>query len=104
MPTATIVGILSGISTGLLAIGGSAMVLSLGAAGLCTIFSWLDQHIGGFVKRVFTSVLMGGAMMAGSGGFGLWMVGQFGLSAGTPAAAGGIIHLAALSSLLSLIG
>jgi hypothetical protein len=104
MPTATIIGILSGISTGLLAIGGSAMVLSLGTAGLCTMFSWLDQHIGGFVKRVFTSVLMGGAMMAGSGGFGLWMVGQFGLSAGAPAAApAGVIHLAA-ASLLSFIG
>ena len=48
MPTATIVGILSGISAGLLVIGGSAIVLTLGLAGLCTMFSWLDMHIGGF--------------------------------------------------------
>ena len=93
MPTATIISILQGISTGLLAIGGSAIVLTLGVAGLCTMFAWMDQHIGGFVKRVFTSVLLGGSIMGGSGAMGLWMASQFGLAAGAPAAAGGFILL-----------
>jgi hypothetical protein len=79
MPTATIVGILSGISTGLLAIGGASVVLTLGVAGLCTMFSWLDMHIGSFVKKVFTAVILGGSMMGGAGAFGVWMAGQFGM-------------------------
>jgi hypothetical protein len=81
MPTGTIVSILSGISTGLLAIGGSCIVLTLAVGGLCTMFSWMDQHIGGFVKRVFTSVLLGGAIMGGAGALGTWMAGQFGMAA-----------------------
>ncbi len=93
MPTATIISILQGISTGLLAIGGSAIVLTLGIAGLCTMFAWMDQHIGGFVKRVFTSVLLGGSIMGGSGALGLWMSSQFGMAGAAPAAAGGIILL-----------
>lgn len=79
MPTATIVAILNGISTGLLAIGGAAVVLTLAIAGLCTMFAWMDQHIGGFVKRVFTSVLLGGSIMGGAGALGVWMSQQFGL-------------------------
>ena len=79
MPTATIISILQGISTGLLAIGGSAIVLTLGVAGLCTMFAWMDQHIGGFVKRVFTSVLLGGSIMGGAGALGVWMASQFGM-------------------------
>ncbi len=90
MPTATIISILSGISTGLLAIGGSAVVLTLAIAGLCVMFSWMDQHIGGFVKRVFTSVLLGGSIMGGSGALGLWMASQFGMAAAGP---GGFILL-----------
>src|SRR5438105_9401293 len=31
-------------------LGGVSIVLSLGLAGLCTVFAWLDQHIGGFVQ------------------------------------------------------
>jgi hypothetical protein len=85
MPTGAIVSIMSGISTGLLAIGGSCVVLTLAIGGLCTMFTWMDQHIGGFVKRVFTSVLLGGSIMAGSGALGVWMAGQFGLSAAAPA-------------------
>jgi len=85
MPTATIVGIMSGISTGLLTIGGSCIVLTLGIAGLCTMFAWMDQHIGGFVKRVFTSVLLGGAIMGGAGALGVWMASQFGMAGSAPA-------------------
>ena len=79
MPTGTIVGILSGISTGLLAIGGASVVLTLGVAGLCTMFGWLDMHIGSFVKKVFVSVILGGSMMGGAGAFGVWMASQFGM-------------------------
>jgi hypothetical protein len=79
MPTATIVAVMGGVSTGLLAIGGAAVVLTLGVAGLCTMFSWMDLHIGGFVKKVFTSVILGGSMMGGAGAFGIWMAQQFGL-------------------------
>jgi len=79
MPTDTIVSIMNGVSTGLLVIGGAAVVLTLGVAGLCTMFSWMDLHVGGFVKKVFTSVLLGGSMMGGSGAFGLWLASQFGL-------------------------
>jgi hypothetical protein len=79
MPTATIVGIISGISSGLLTIGASCIVLTLGIAGLCTMFAWMDQHIGGFIKRVFTSVLLGGAIMGGAGALGVWMASQFGM-------------------------
>src|ERR671929_1406265 len=94
MPTTAIVSILDGISTGLLVIGGSAVVVTLGLAGLCTMFAWLDMHIGGFVKRVFSSVMLGGSMMAGSGGFGHWLASQFGLSSGgAPSAAGVILGL-----------
>ena len=87
MPTTIIVSVLQGISTGLLAIGASAVVVTLGLAGLCTMFAWLDMHIGGFVKKVFSSVMLGGSMMAGSGGFGHWLASQFGLSSGGAAAA-----------------
>ncbi len=79
MPTDIIVNILQGISTGLLVIGGSAVVLTLGLAGLCTMFAWMDMHIGGFIKKVFSSVMLGGSMMGGSGAFGLWLASQFGL-------------------------
>jgi hypothetical protein len=79
MPTATIVAVMNGVSTGLLVIGGAAMVLTLGIAGLCTMFSWVDLHIGGFIKKVFTSVLLGAAMMGGAGAFGVWMAQQFGM-------------------------
>jgi hypothetical protein len=79
MPTATIVAVLNGVSTGLLAIGGAVVVLTLALAGLTMMFAWMDTHIGGFVKRVFLSVIGGGAMMAGSGALGLWLAGQFGL-------------------------
>ena len=87
MPTGPIIAVLDGVSTGLLVIGGSAVVLTLGLAGLCTMFAWLDMHIGGFVKKVFSSVMLGGSMMAGSGGFGHWLASQFGLSGGGAAAA-----------------
>lgn len=76
MPTADIVAVFNAISTGLLAIGAAAVALTLSAAGLCTMFSWLDMHIGGFVKRVFVSVLLGGSMMGGGGALGVWLAGQ----------------------------
>jgi len=79
MPTGTIVGILNGISAGLLVIGGASVVLTLGVAGLCTMFSWLDMHVGSFVKKVFVAVILGGSMMGGAGAFGVWLSGQFGL-------------------------
>ena len=88
MPTDTIVAILDGISKGLLVIGGSCVVLTLAIGGLCTMFSWMDQHIGGFVKRVFTSVLLGGSIMGGAGAMGVWMASQFGMSAPAAGAAG----------------
>lgn len=72
MPVADILAILSGISTGLFALGGACVVLTMATAGLCTMFAWLDTHIGGFVKRVFVSVITGGAMMGGAGALGLW--------------------------------
>jgi hypothetical protein len=94
MPTASIIAIISGISAGLLTIGGSCVVLTLGIAGLCTMFAWMDTHIGGFVKRVFTSVLLGGSIMGGAGALGLWMASQFGMSGAAPAApAAGLIML-----------
>ena len=79
MPTDIIVNILHGISAGLLVIGGAAITLTLGLAGLCTMFAWMDMHIGGFIKKVFSSVMLGGAMMGGSGAFGLWLASQFGM-------------------------
>jgi hypothetical protein len=79
MPTATIVAVFGGISTGLLGIGGAAVVLTLAMSGVCMMFAWMDLHIGGFVKKIFTSVLLGGAILGGSGAFGLWMASQFGL-------------------------
>jgi len=54
-------------------------VLTLGVAGLCTMFSWLDMHVGSFVKKVFVAVILGGSMMGGAGAFGVWLSGQFGL-------------------------
>jgi hypothetical protein len=86
MPTTQVVSVFDGITTGILAIGGGAVVLTLALAGLCTMFAWLDMHIGGFIKKVFSSVLLGGSMMAGAGGFGKWLVAQLGMNA--PAAAG----------------
>lgn len=76
MPTGDIVAIFQGISTGLLAIGAAAVALTLSAAGLCTMFGWLDMHIGSFVKRVFVSVLLGGSMMGGGGALGVWLAAQ----------------------------
>lgn len=80
MDVSPIVNVFHGIMVGLLAIGASAVALTLVAGGLCTMFSWLDMHIGGFVKKVFVSVLLGGAMMAGGGGLGVWLASQFALS------------------------
>lgn len=82
MPTASIVAVMSGISTGILVLGASAMTLTLALAGLCTMFSWLDMHIGGFIKKVFVAVMLGGSMMGGAGAFGVWMASQFGMAAG----------------------
>lgn len=76
MPVNDIVSLFSGISTGILAIGAGALVLTLSAAGLCTMFGWLDMHIGGFVKRVFVAVILGGAMMGGAGALGVWFASQ----------------------------
>lgn len=76
MPTGDIVAIFQAISTGLLAIGASAVALTLSIAGLCTMFSWLDMHIGAFIKRVFVSVLLGGSMMGGGGALGVWLASQ----------------------------
>lgn len=73
MPTGDIIAIFDGVSKGIFAIGAVAVTLTLAAAGLCTMFGWLDMHIGGFVKRVFTSVLLGGSMMGGAGALGVWM-------------------------------
>jgi hypothetical protein len=73
MDVSVVVAVFDGILKGILGIGASAIALTLGAAGLCTMFSWLDMHIGGFVKKVFASVLIGGSMMAGGGAFGLWV-------------------------------
>jgi hypothetical protein len=72
MPVADILAILDGISKGLFALGGACVVLTLAASGLCTMFSWIDAHIGPIVKRVFVSVITGGAMMGGAGALGLW--------------------------------
>jgi hypothetical protein len=87
MPVQGILSVFDGITTGLLLLGGGAVTLTLAAAGLCTMFAWMDMHIGGFVKKVFSSVMLGGSMMAGSGGFGHWLASQFGLSSGGAAAA-----------------
>ncbi|MDQ6671040.1 MAG: hypothetical protein M3069_09860 [Chloroflexota bacterium] len=79
MPTAAIVGALNGISQGLLLIGGAVLVLTLAMAGLCMMFSWMDTHIGGFIKRVFLSAVGGATLLGGSGALGLWLSGLFGL-------------------------
>ena len=76
MPVGPIIAIFQGISAGILLIGASAIALTLSAAGLCTMFAWLDMHIGGYVKRVFTSVLLGGAMMGADGAIGVWIASQ----------------------------
>ncbi len=80
MPVADIVAIFSAVSTGFLAIGAGAVSLTLVVAGLCTMFGWLDQHIGAFVKRVFVSVLLGGSMMGGGGALGVWFAAQLHLA------------------------
>lgn len=76
MPVQDIVALFQAISAGLLLIGAAAFGLTLSAAGLCTMFSWMDMHVGGFVKRVFTSMLLGGAMIGSGGALGLWMASQ----------------------------
>ena len=89
MDVTAIINVFHGIMVGLLALGASVVSLVLVAGGLCTMFSWLDMHIGGFVKKVFSSVLVGGSMMAGGGAFGVWLSNQFafgGASAGPPPA------------------
>jgi len=79
MPTASIVSAINGISAGLLILGGGILVLTLAAAGLCLMFAWMDTHIGGFIKRVFLSVLTGSTLLGGSGALGLWLSGLFGM-------------------------
>lgn len=79
MDVTGIVAVFQGLMTAILALGGVAVGLTLAAAGFCTMFSWLDMHIGGFVKKVFASVLMGGSMMAGGGAFGLWITSTLGI-------------------------
>jgi hypothetical protein len=74
VPTGDILAVVNGVTTGFEVIGASVMVLSLVAAGLCLMVSWVDQHIGPFVKRVFTSVLAGGALIGGAGAMGAWFV------------------------------
>ena len=91
MDVSGIIAVFNGIMVAVLAIGGSAVGLTLAAAGLCTMFSWLDMHIGAFVKRVFASVLLGGSMMAGGGAFGLWVTTTLGV--GGAAAPAGIVVL-----------
>ena len=54
-------------------------MLTLAAAGLCLMFAWMDTHIGGFIKRVFLSVLAGSTLLGGSGALGLWLSGLFGM-------------------------
>jgi hypothetical protein len=82
MDVSGVIAVLNGILTAILLIGGSAIGLTLGAAGLCTMFAWLDMHIGGFIKKVFASVLLGGSMMAGGGAFGLWVTNTLGVARG----------------------
>lgn len=79
MDVSGIIALFHGIMVAILAIGGTAIGLTLGAAGLCLMFSWLDMHIGGFVKKVFASVLLGGTMMGAGGAFGLWVASTLGL-------------------------
>lgn len=74
MPTTDILAIFTGVTTGLEIIGAALMTLSLVAAGLCLMFAWMDTHIGGLVKKVFLSVLAGGALIGGSGAMGQWFV------------------------------
>lgn len=73
MDVSGIVALFDGLSKAILGLGAAAITLTLAAAGLCTMFAWVDQHMGGFVKKVFASVLTGGMMMAGGGAFGLWV-------------------------------
>lgn len=73
MDVSGIVAVFSGLSTAALALGAGAVALTLSMAGLCTMFAWLDMHIGSFIKKVFSSVMLGGVMMGGGGAFGLWL-------------------------------
>lgn len=82
MPTADILAVINGVTTGFEIIGAGVMVLSLVSAGLCLMVSWVDQHIGPFVKRVFTSVLAGGALIGGAGALGQWFVSTLHLTGG----------------------
>lgn len=96
MPTAAITGAITGISTGLLAIGLSLLVLTLAAGGICMYFSWMDTHMGGLIKKILISSLLGSTLLGSSGALGIWLGGLFGLGGAAPAAAGMIV--------LSLIG
>lgn len=79
MPVQAITGALTGISTGLLGIGVGLLVLTLAAGGICMYFSWMDTHVGGLIKRILVSSLMGSTLLGSSGALGLWLGGLFGL-------------------------
>ncbi len=73
MDVSGVIAVFDGLSKAALAIGAGAVALTVILGGLCTMFGWLDQHIGAHVKRVFVSVLLGGMMMGGGGAFGVWL-------------------------------
>lgn len=73
MDVSGVVAVFDGLSKAALALGGGSVALVMIIAGLCTMWSWLDMHIGGFIKKVFVSVLLGGSMMGGGGAFGVWL-------------------------------
>lgn len=73
MDVSGVVAVFDGMSKAALLLGAGAVTLTIILSGLCTMFAWLDLHIGGFIKKVFASVLIGGSMMGGGGAFGVWL-------------------------------